>query len=61
MRNHAGRLLVPIFSVAAFLKFFLDGRDGLQKELAVVGEGESFLARATAGELVNEEFAENDV
>ena len=53
--------LAPVGGEAGFLELLFDVRKSLQDELAGVGEGDGFAVSDAAGELVDDEFAEDDV
>jgi hypothetical protein len=55
------RLFLPVTAVAAVLKLLFYGGKGLEEKLAVVAESEGVLAGEAAGDLVEEDFSEDDV
>ena len=53
--------LAPVGGEAGFLQLLFDVRKSLQEKLTGVSEGDGFAASDAAGELVDDEFAEDDV
>jgi hypothetical protein len=53
--------LAPVLAEASFAVFGFYGWDGLQEELAGVGEGGSLLAGDVTRDLMDEEFAEDQI
>lgn len=54
-------LLFPSGAITAVDEFLFHSRKGLKKQLAVVAKSEGVLAREAAGDLVDEDFAEDEI
>ncbi len=55
------RLFLPVTPVAAVVELLFYGGKGLEEKLAVVAESDGVLAGEAAGDLVEEDFSEDDV